>query len=189
MPSDSRAHAGDRGHDHSILRDRLHWHRQVAISLESPSALPLESSRDLALLILFPSLLPMTSPPLPPSAPDFPSTSLQFLWWLFHGILGGFLLCCVVSRSVRLFATSWTVAHQAPLSLGFSRQEYCSGLPCPPPGDLSELGIEPVSLMSCIGRKILYISYYVGSPKHTCRYSYTYIKTLWYEKCNEYRDE
>ena len=36
---------------------------------------------------------------------------------------------------VRLFVTLWTVAHQAPLSMGFSRQEYWSGLPCPPPGD------------------------------------------------------
>ena len=49
---------------------------------------------------------------------------------------------------VWLFATLWTVACQAPLSLGFSRQEYWSGLPCPPPGDLPEPGIEPTSLMS-----------------------------------------
>ena len=39
-------------------------------------------------------------------------------------------------------ATLWTVAHQAPLSMGFSRQEYWSGLPCPSPGDLPDLGIE-----------------------------------------------
>ena len=48
-----------------------------------------------------------------------------------------FVLCvCVVSHfsHVRLFATPWTVARQAPLSMGFSRQEYWSGLPCPPPG-------------------------------------------------------
>ena len=42
--------------------------------------------------------------------------------------------------------TLWTVARQAPLSMGFSRQEYWSGLPCPPPGDLPHLGIKPVSL-------------------------------------------
>ena len=42
----------------------------------------------------------------------------------------------------------WTVARQAPLSMGFSRQEYWSGLPCPPPGDLPDSGIEPASLMS-----------------------------------------
>ena len=41
-----------------------------------------------------------------------------------------------------------TVAHQAPLSMGFSRQEYWSGLPCPSPGDLPDPGIEPVSLTS-----------------------------------------
>ena len=39
---------------------------------------------------------------------------------------------------VRLFATLWTVARQAPLSMGFSRQEYWSGLPCPPLGDLDQ---------------------------------------------------
>ena len=44
---------------------------------------------------------------------------------------------------VRLFVTSWTVGHQPPLSMEFSRQEYWSGLPCPPPGDLPDLGIEP----------------------------------------------
>ena len=46
---------------------------------------------------------------------------------------------------VRLFVTPWTVAYQAPLSMGFSRQEYCSGLPFPPPGDLPDPGIEPRS--------------------------------------------
>ena len=44
---------------------------------------------------------------------------------------------------VRLFATPWTVAHQAPLSMGFSRQEYWSGLPFPSPGDLPNPGIKP----------------------------------------------
>ena len=42
-------------------------------------------------------------------------------------------------------ATPWTVAHQAPLSMGFPRQEYCSGLPLPTPGDLPDPGIEPES--------------------------------------------
>ena len=59
-------------------------------------------------------------------------------------------LVCVISPfgHVQLFATSYTVAHQAPLSMGFSRQEYWSGLLCPPPGDLPNPRIEPVSLMS-----------------------------------------
>ena len=46
---------------------------------------------------------------------------------------------------VQLFATLWTVAHQAPPSVGFSRQEYWSGLPFPSPGDLPNPGIEPRS--------------------------------------------
>ena len=56
---------------------------------------------------------------------------------------------CVLScfSRVQLLVTLWTVARQAPLSMGFSRQEYWSGLPCPPPGDLPCLGIEPESIM------------------------------------------
>ena len=46
---------------------------------------------------------------------------------------------------VRLFATPWTIAYQAPLSMGFLRQEYWSGLPFPSPGDLPNPGIEPRS--------------------------------------------
>ena len=49
---------------------------------------------------------------------------------------------------IQLFATPWTVAHQAPLSMGLSRQEYWSGLPFPSLGDLPHPGIEPVSLAS-----------------------------------------
>ena len=47
---------------------------------------------------------------------------------------------------VQLFATLWTIACQAPLSMGFFRQEYWSGLPCPSPGDLPTPGMEPTSL-------------------------------------------
>ena len=50
------------------------------------------------------------------------------------------LLQCVL-----LSTTLWTVAHQASLSMGFSRQEYWSGLPCPHPGNLPDPGIEPLS--------------------------------------------
>ena len=49
---------------------------------------------------------------------------------------------------VQLFATLWAVACQAPLSMGFSKQEYWSRLPCPPLGDLSDSGIKPTSLTS-----------------------------------------
>ena len=60
-----------------------------------------------------------------------------------------FSMCCaVLSRlsRVQLFATLWTVALPVPLAMGFSRQEYWSGLPCPPPGDLLKPGMEPTSL-------------------------------------------
>ena len=49
---------------------------------------------------------------------------------------------------VHLCETLWTVAHQAPRSMGFSKQEYWSGLPCPPPGDLPDPKTEPASLRS-----------------------------------------
>ena len=66
-------------------------------------------------------------------------------------ILGSIYICIYAILShfnrVRLCVTLWTVA-QAPLSMGFSRQKYCSGLACSPPGDLPDSGIEPVSLMS-----------------------------------------
>ena len=83
--------------------------------------------------------------------------------WAGEGVGGGFgtgwgVTCtpvadscqCMVSEMkslsrVRLFATQWTVAHQAPLSMGFSRQEYWIGLPFPSPGDLPNPGIEPRS--------------------------------------------
>ena len=45
----------------------------------------------------------------------------------------------------QLFATLWAVACEAPLSMGFSRQGYWSGLPCPPPGHLLDPGMEPIS--------------------------------------------
>ena len=50
-----------------------------------------------------------------------------------------------VAQSCPLFVTPWTVAHHTPPSVGFSRQEYWNGLPFPPPGDLPNPGIKPVS--------------------------------------------
>ena len=62
----------------------------------------------------------------------------------------GCVCVCIVSlfSRVQLFAVLWTVACQAPLSMGFSRQEYWTGLPCCPPGDHLDLGIKPRSLAS-----------------------------------------
>ena len=56
-----------------------------------------------------------------------------------------FGLCALLPSRVWLITTPWTVAHQAPLCMGFSRQEYWNGLPFPPPGDLHDPGIEPMS--------------------------------------------
>ena len=69
------------------------------------------------------------------------------LWILWGSPLSGFLKWREVKSLSRvwLFATPWTVAHQAPPSMGFSRQEYWSGLPFPSPGDLPDPGIEPRS--------------------------------------------
>ena len=55
---------------------------------------------------------------------------------------------CSLTSAVSNSVISWTLAHQAPLSMGFSRQEYWSGLPFPPPGDLPNPGIEPTSPVS-----------------------------------------
>ena len=70
---------------------------------------------------------------------------------------------CMLSHFIhgRLFATPGTVAHQAPLSMEFSRQEYWSGLRFPPPGDLPNPGIEPRSPASQVGSSALS---HLGSP-------------------------
>ena len=62
---------------------------------------------------------------------------------------------CVLSHA-QLLVTPWAVAHQTPLSMGFSWQEYWHGLSFPLPGDLPDAGIEPASHISCIGRWIRY---------------------------------
>ena len=56
-----------------------------------------------------------------------------------------FCSCCLAAKLCPTLATPWTVAHQAPLSMGFPRKEYWSGLPFPSPGDLSDSGIKPRS--------------------------------------------
>ena len=61
------------------------------------------------------------------------------------GLLFNNVCVCVHAQSCLLFATPWTVAHQAYLSIGFPRQEYWNGLPFPPSGDLPDSGIEFMS--------------------------------------------
>ena len=80
---------------------------------------------------------------------------------LYHYLAGGLfalvtweahVMDCVFVLShfihVHLFAIVWTIAHQAPLSMGFSRQECWSKLPCPPPGELPDPGIKSASFIS-----------------------------------------
>ena len=71
---------------------------------------------------------------------------MQNYMFMYVVTQGHYVCICAQSLScVQLFVTPWTAAHQAPLSMGFSRQEYWSGLPCPPPGDRPNPGIEPRS--------------------------------------------
>ena len=65
-------------------------------------------------------------------------------FWIAH-IGSSACICAHLLSPVQLFATPWTIARQAPLSMEFSRQEYWSGLQFPPPGDPPYPGIEPVS--------------------------------------------
>ena len=67
--------------------------------------------------------------------------SIRVLYWCV-------CICAQLLSHVRLFATPWTIAYQAHLSMGFSKQEYLNGLPFPPPGDLSDPGIIPMSLVA-----------------------------------------
>ena len=70
----------------------------------------------------------------------FPVVMYRCESWTIKKTSGG-----LVAKSCLTPVTSWTVAHQAPLSVRFSRQEYWSGLPFPSPADLSHSGIEPGS--------------------------------------------
>ena len=75
------------------------------------------------------------------------------------------MCACSVTSVVSNTLQPYGLAHQAPLSMGFSRQGYWSGLPCPPPGDLPNPGIELASLMSpeLVGR--FFTAVPLGKPK------------------------
>ena len=83
----------------------------------------------------------------------------------------------LVASHVWLFVTPWTVACQAPLSMGFSRQEYWSRLPCPPPGDLPL----DLNLVSCIAGRFLYHLSHKGSPQTAINHSNFLSLSLWKE--------
>ena len=87
----------------------------------------------------------------------------HFFLMLNHIPLSGLTIqLCVCSVESDSSVTLWTVAHQAPLSMGFLRQEYHSELSFPSPGDLPDSGIEPES--PAFGRQILYSSATRGAP-------------------------
>ena len=85
-------------------------------------------------------------------------TSFQDLCWVLKVSGSMILRACMWSHfsCVRLFMTLWTVAHQAPLSMGISRQECWSGLDISFSRDLPDPGTEPVSCVSCTDKQILY---------------------------------
>ena len=115
------------------------------------------------------------------------------------GIVWSFLLAFVHAKllsHVRLFVTPWTIAHQAPLSMGFPRQEYWSELPFPPPEDLPDPRIKPASpvfpaltsrfftteppgiplaLIGCLQRGSFFLSYPWGKEGE--------IKSLFWSRC------
>src|SRR5574341_945454 len=74
--------------------------------------------------------------------------------------------CCLITMSDS-FVTLWTVAHQAPLPMGFPRQEYWNGLPFPSPGDLPDPRIEPTSLVSPALAGRFFTTEPLGSPKRS----------------------
>ena len=88
---------------------------------------------------------------------------------------------------VRLFVTLWMVAHHAPLSMGFCRQQYWHGLPCPPAGDLPDPRIKPTSLTSPALASGLSLEppgkpmdHYSPSFSHQCGWSSSYNDPLFY---------
>ena len=130
---------------------------------------------------------------------DQTSEQLWCWWWewgWYHptpSFLFAFCICCsaervsravcVCSVHVKLLQSCLTLCDhmdyspQAPLSKGFSRQEYWSGLPCPPPGDLPDPGIEPASLMS----PALAGGFFTTSS--TCSTSQSCVGALWKAVC------
>ena len=82
----------------------------------------------------------------------------------------------LVAKLCLTLVTPWTVAHQAPLSMGLPRQEYWSGLPFPPPGDLPNPGIKPRSRAAPASPALQVDSLPTEPPgKPFCTYTYTYV--------------
>ena len=99
-------------------------------------------------------------------------------WLKINKMMGRVHWMCMFSH-IQLFATLWTTAPQAPLSMGFSGQEYWSGLPFPCPGDLPDPEIEPPSLASPVWASGLFTT---GKPKDTLLIFTTFLS--WFITCN-----
>ena len=108
---------------------------------------------------------------------------LSFLLFFFFkniylfGYSGSYLWCASILSHVHLFLTSWTVACQAPLFLGFSKQGYWSRLPFPPPGDLPNTGIKPASPTFPVGGTISLL-HHLRSPV-TCSTQGIFSCSMW----------
>ena len=126
------------------------WNRKIDV--DSQNTTWLHHHQPIYRLIRFPATFSLFFPFLKPF-PEIHQGVLVF-WarvailpaWPYKNTVLSFTIVKSFSR-VRLFRTPWTVACQAPLSMGFSRQEYWSELPFPSPGDLPDAGIEPWSPM------------------------------------------
>ena len=80
-------------------------------------------------------------------------------------------IVCLVASVMSNSVTAWTLAHQAPLSVGFSEQEYWSGFPCLPPGDLQDSEIEPASPVS----SAMQVDFFFASASGDAPYIYMFI--------------
>ena len=103
-----------------------------------------------------------------------PALGWQFNHNLLRDLWNREVRLCVLScfSHVRLFASLWILACQAPLSMGFPRQEYWSGLPCPSPGDLPVQPRDQTQVSHIVGRCFYCLSH-LGSP--TYMYTHTHI--------------
>ena len=84
-------------------------------------------------------------------------------------------MCAQLLSHIQVFATPWTVAHQAPLSMGFSKQKYWSGWPLPSPEDLPNPEIEPTFLVSPALAGRFFITSATCEATHTHTHTYIYI--------------
>ena len=105
--------------------------------------------------------------------PCFKKSLCRFFFFYWY-------IACMLScfSHVQLFVNIWTVARQAPLPMGFSRQEYWSGLSCLPPGDLPDPGIKPVPLMApALAGRIFTISTPWEAPRSIIKIMLTLLKS------------